>query len=94
MAVTLGLLTYDIADDRRRTAVRKLLLQFGLPVQESVFVLSLSKREWRELKRRMLKLVNRVQDDVRVWMLCLNCQERSSVWCGVKKEPARPVEIV
>lgn len=94
MAIGIGVLAYDIASDRRRAAIRKVLAEFGLPVQESVFVFALSTSEWRELKRRVLHLANRRQDDIRVWTLCRDCQQRSNVWSGVPREPAGPVEIV
>jgi CRISPR-associated endonuclease Cas2 len=94
VAVSVGVVAYDIANDRRRAAIRKVLTEYGLPVQESVFVLALSASEWRDLKGRVLHLANRRQDDIRVWTLCRDCQQRSSVWSGVRREPAQPVEII
>lgn len=82
MAVTPGILSYDIADNRRRTRLRRLLEAYGQPLQESVFALHLPASRWAELERQARALVDRVEDDVRLWPLCAACQRRAAVWCG------------
>lgn len=94
MALTLAVVAYDIADDRRRTKAHKLLEAYGVPVQESVFLVELSARHWDELARRMLTLVDRAEDDVQVWPLCALCRSRAQVWCGTPRAGAAAVEIV
>lgn len=94
MALTSGVLAYDIADDRRRARVHRLLEEYGVPVQESVFFFQLAPTGWLELERRLLGLVSRREDDVRVWPLCRSCLGRAKTWCGVPREVAGPVAIV
>ncbi|MBI4492415.1 MAG: CRISPR-associated endonuclease Cas2 [Chloroflexi bacterium] len=94
MALNLGVLAYDIADDRRRTLVHRLLEEYGVPVQESVFVLDQSPARWEELKKRLLHLVKRSEDDVRVWLLCAACETRAQVWSGPTRLPPGLAAIV
>lgn len=89
-----GVLAYDIADDGRRARVHRLLEEYGSPVQESVFFAELSPVAWFDLERRLLKLVDRRADDVRVWPLCRSCQGRARAWCGPRRESVGPVAIV
>ena len=94
MAVTAAVLAYDIADDRRRRKVYRLLEAYGVPVQESVFLVELGPAKWRELERKLLALVNRREDDVRVWPLCALCLTRARVWCGTPRGTPGAVAIV
>lgn len=94
MAVTVGVLAYDIANTRRRTKVRRLLEGYGMPVQESVFLVALSATQWAALKRRLLALVERAEDDVRVWQMCALCRRQGQVWCGAPKELPGPAVIL
>ena len=61
--------SYDIADDRRRTRVAKLLRNYGQRVQYSVFECLLTDRQVRELRRRLHKLVRVEADSVRFYFL-------------------------
>jgi len=44
---------YDICDDRRRAALRRMLSGYGEPVQFSIFVCWLDHRALRELRRQI-----------------------------------------
>lgn len=82
MAVTVGVVTYDVADDRRRARLHRVLEEYGVPVQESVFLLELPPSRWAEVRARALREVDRQADDVRVWTLCAGCGRRAAVWSG------------
>jgi len=92
--MTLGVVAYDIADDRRRTRTRTLLEAYGVPVQASVFVIELSPARWSELARKLHAVVDRIEDDVRVWSLCIVCRGRAQVWCGPERGGPGRVVIV
>lgn len=47
------LVTYDIADDRRRRRLHQLLQRFGEPLQKSVFVCWVDDRHRRQLDRQL-----------------------------------------
>jgi CRISPR-associated protein Cas2 len=58
------LLTYDIADDRRRTRVHRALLDVGDWVQFSVFVADLSERELIQTRVKLRERINHDADQV------------------------------
>lgn len=63
-------ITYDIADDRRREDVAMLLSGFGPRVQLSVFECDLRNRhEVASLQARLRELVDSVEDQVRLYPL-------------------------
>jgi CRISPR-associated protein Cas2 len=74
----LYVVTYDIPDDRRRTRLHDRLLDYGSPVQYSVFECMLDRQHLCELKRMMLRTISRRRDHVRVYPLCATCASR--VW--------------
>lgn len=61
---------YDVADDRRRTRVMKLLEGYGRHVQESVFECDVEPKAYRQLVARLLRMVNLREDNVRLYHLC------------------------
>jgi CRISPR-associated protein Cas2 len=61
---------YDIADDRRRLRVMKMLEGYGAHVQESVFECDLKPAVYRQMVRRLQELIHRGQDNVRLYHLC------------------------
>lgn len=66
----LYLVSYDIADDRRREDVATLLSGYGPRVQLSVFECDLrSRREAAELRRKLRELIDAVEDQVRLYPL-------------------------
>lgn len=58
------LVTYDIADDRRRTEVFQTLHGFGDHAQYSVFFCELDGRELAQLRRRIRSAVHHGEDQV------------------------------
>lgn len=94
MAVTVGLLAYDIADTRRRQKVRRLLEAYGIPVQESVFLLELPRARWHEVEQKLRAITDRVEDDVRVWPLCAQCVPGALLWCGAPRRGPGDLAIV
>lgn len=64
------LVTYDIADDERRGAVSDLLAGHGARVQYSVFEVTLpTKKDIGHLRRRLRGLMDRDEDQVRLYPL-------------------------
>lgn len=61
---------YDIADDKRRTKVMKMLRGYGEHVQESVFECDLEDPVYRKLVQRLKKLIDPDQDNLRLYHLC------------------------
>jgi CRISPR-associated protein Cas2 len=61
---------YDIADDRRRLRVMKMMQGHGEHVQESVFECDLESAVYRKMIARLKKLIDRDEDNVRIYHLC------------------------
>jgi CRISPR-associated protein Cas2 len=64
------LITYDIADDRRREDVATLLSGYGPRVQLSVFECDLrSSREAVGLRAKLRRLIDPIEDQIRLYPL-------------------------
>lgn len=83
------LVSYDIADDRRRARVHRLLSGFGAWVQYSVFECYLTNRQQVELAARLAREIAPTEDHVRLYRLCHACEGRVEVTGG-----GRPAEAV
>ena len=62
------LVMYDISDDRKRARVERLLAEWGMRVNYSVFEIESSKAGYRKVIKRLLDLTDR-HDDVRIYHL-------------------------
>jgi len=70
------LVVYDISVDKRRTKLHTTLLDFGTPVQYSVFECWLTAEQARKLQARVRKIIRPRKDHVRYYFLCGACVER------------------
>lgn len=67
---------YDIVADRRRARVRRLLLNFGVAVQYSVFECAVTAPELRRLMGLLKRTTHPKLDSVLVYPLCRGCAGR------------------
>jgi CRISPR-associated protein Cas2 len=81
--------SYDIADDKRRTRVAKKLKDFGVRVQYSVFECILEQEKIEEMKKVISPLLTE-EDSVRVYYLCESCKKKIKSYGekGVTEDPA------
>lgn len=70
------LIVYDISNDRRRTKLHNLLLDYGTPVQYSVFECLLEAKDLARLKGLVRKVIHPRKDNVRYYYLCAKCIAR------------------
>jgi CRISPR-associated protein Cas2 len=73
------LICYDIVNNSRRTRVCKLLEAYGLRVQKSVFECVLDEKQYEQLSKRLLYLLNKRQDQIRFYPLSAHCRCKVSV---------------
>jgi len=66
--------SYDVADDRRRVKVADILLGSGERVQFSVFECHLTREELERLRAKLTQVVTPAEDSVRFYALCERCQ--------------------
>ncbi|MDT8898210.1 CRISPR-associated endonuclease Cas2 [Thermanaerothrix sp. 4228-RoL] len=67
-------LAYDIADDRRRLKIARLMESLGERVQESVFEAYLTPRELERLLKRVERVLVVEEDSLRIYRLCGGCK--------------------
>ena len=70
--------SYDVANDRRRTRLAKELENFGRRVQYSVFECLLDARQLERLRTRLLRRTETSEDD-RIYSLCQDCRGKVEV---------------
>jgi len=68
------LICYDIVNDSRRNKVSRLLEAYGLRVQKSVFECVLDDKQYENLSKRLLKLLNKHSDQIRFYPLSAHCR--------------------
>lgn len=62
--------SYDIANQRRRMRAAQYLLDHGERVQESVYEVLLHPGEWKRLTHKLNRLIDPIADQWRAWPLC------------------------
>ena len=60
-------IAYDIPSDNRRVRTANVLKSYGERVQYSVFECFLDSKELRELKERLLRVIDEGEDSVRIY---------------------------
>ena len=78
------LVVYDIPDDRRRTKLHDRLLDFGSPVQYSVFECLVDRDELKKMQAMIQKTISKRRDHVRIYFLCATCKGKTWVSSGVE----------
>lgn len=72
----LYLIAYDLSNDKRRTKLHKALCGFGKWTQYSLFECYLNEKELIQLHHKINSIINRQQDNVRIYPLCPTCQKK------------------
>ena len=68
--------SYDIANNRRRQKVVKIMEGYGRRVQYSVFECHLSAQNYRRLKEKLSSVINRKEDSILFYQLCQSCLQK------------------
>jgi CRISPR-associated protein Cas2 len=85
---------YDISDDRRRTRLHDVLLDYGTPVQYSVFECLLDAEGLRRMKRAIGRVIRPRVDRVRYYYLCQACLGKVEITSGVEVLSEEEVIVV
>ncbi len=75
----LRVIAYDIADDKRRYRLAKILKSYGYRVQESVFECNLNDKNLEALTKEMDKVL-KSDDMVSIYQVCAQCLKKSTRW--------------
>jgi CRISPR-associated protein Cas2 len=73
---------YDISDDKRRTKLHNALMNYGSPVQYSVFECLLKDENVDKMKAHVERVIHERQDRVRYYYLCQACLAKTEVTSG------------
>jgi len=68
---------YDIVNDRKRKKVAKLLEEYGLRINYSVFELAVSPSDINKIKKRIGTMISKKSDSVLFYYLCKECIVRN-----------------
>jgi CRISPR-associated protein Cas2 len=70
-------ITYDIAEDKRRTKIHKMLKSYGQWMQFSVFECTdLTEAQYAKLRSRLAKMIKPETDSIRFYFLCACCEQK------------------
>lgn len=64
----LYLVMYDVKQERL-PKVSKICVKYGVRVQNSVYECQLNRTEYAELKSKLLKIVNKKEDSIRIYRI-------------------------
>ena len=87
-------IVYDISSDKRRTKLHNALLDYGTPVQYSVFECLLDQESLTKMKRAIGKVIRPRVDQVRYYYLCQRCLKKVEITSGVEVVSEETVIIV
>lgn len=83
------LVCFDIVEDPARARVVKVLKEYGVRVQKSVFECSkLSEERFVKMKTRLEERIDSGEDSIRYYALCGSCLDRVEL-AGIGKEPEK-----
>lgn len=67
------IVAYDIADPRRLNKVAKVIKDYGIRVQKSIFELAVNNNLFLEMKSRIEDIIEPTADGVKYFPLCEKC---------------------
>ncbi len=76
------LIAYDISNDKRRTKLHNTLLNYGTPVQYSVFECLLTAKDEKRMRQAVKRVIRPRKDHVRYYTLCANCLQKVETTTG------------
>ncbi len=71
------IVVYDIGNDRRRTRLHNRLLDYGSPVQYSVFECLLDNKQLQKMQKMIHRTIKEREDQVRIYHLCEACLQKT-----------------
>ena len=86
---------YDIANPKRLNRIAKIMKDYGVRVQKSIFQVSVTESVFQIMKRRIEKEMVHAEDGVKFFLLCEKCEAtREVIGLGVFVDPDMAYEIV
>ena len=73
------IVAYDIANNRRRLKVAKILESWGYRIQESVFQLRLDAATLARVRSSLAALISDAEDVIHIYPICSSCAGRADI---------------
>ncbi len=73
------LITYDITDNKRLNRMHKLLKNYGIPVQYSVFECDLEPAKVEEARLLALEIMDPEEDGLLIYPVCRDCRNKVQI---------------
>ena len=90
----LYIVCYDIADERRRARVAGTLLDYGRRLEESVFAVNLDEELTEQMKARLGREIEEMEDTLHLFPLCAGCAGKVEVMGRGEKPEERLFYVV
>lgn len=89
------IVAYDIAEPRRLNKVAKVLKDYGIRVQKSIFEVTVDARIFAEMKRRVEDEIEKSEDGVKYFPMCEKCAGTLEIiGQGVYTDPDEDYEVL
>ena len=88
------LVAYDISNDKRRAKLHNTLLNFGTPVQYSVFECLLDEKSEKQMRQAVKRVIRPRKDHVRYYSLCAACLKKVETTGGREVLSQLPPAII
>jgi len=85
-------IAYDVADDKRRNRIVKVLEKYGVRVNYSVFECMFTESQYLKTQQALKSKMDDKEDTIIYYQICVNCFTKI-VRQPVKKESINAVEI-
>jgi len=69
------IVAYDIADPKRLRKIAKIMKDYGVRVQKSIFEVAVTETSFREMRRRAEAILEPLVDGVKYFPLCERCSD-------------------
>lgn len=88
------IVVYDISIDKRRTKLHNVLLDYGSPVQYSVFECIIDENTHKQMMKAIQRVISPKVDHVRFYYLCEGCLKRVKVIGGKEVLRSKDAAII
>ena len=88
------IVAYDIADDKRRAKVVKILEGIGIRVNFSVFECMLSKVQHETIRHQLQSLIDIKEDQIIIYPICTKCFAQIEYYPPFKRKGMHKIVIV
>jgi len=89
------IVAYDIAHPKRLTRVAKIISDYGIRVQKSIFEVTVDVRRFSEMRFRIEDEIEPAEDGVKFFPLCEKCAGTlENIGNGIFVDPDREYEVL